>query len=118
MQSGNLRSLSKHHKPVDDHESIYLIDELLEWKRRQVTEDTGRELSENQLAEILQHLERSLAGLTEVKLTVHPVGVIESGSNRLIIPLAGLANTTLSTPEQERYLGVQVADEGLVPGHP
>lgn len=105
----------KHHKPVDDHESVYGVDELLGWKRRQVAEGTGRELSEHQLAQIVQHLEQSLAVLTKVKLTVRPVGVIHTGFNRISIPLAGLAMTTVSTPERDRYLGVEVVNEGLVP---
>jgi hypothetical protein len=102
----------KHHKPVDDHESIYQVDELLDWKRCQVAASTGRELSEYQLTQIVQHLEQSL---TEVKLTVRPVGVIHTGFTQISIPLAGLVTTTVSTPEQDRYLGVEVINEGLVP---
>ncbi len=104
----------KHHKAVDAHESIYSVEELLDWKTRQVTEGTDRELSDDQLAQIVQYVERSLAALVEVKLTVRPVGLIHFGAIWMTIPLSGLATTTVSVPDQERYLGVEVVNEGLV----
>jgi hypothetical protein len=104
-----------HHKPVDDHESVYRIDELLDWKRRQAAEGTGRKLSEHELAQIIQHLDQLLAALTEVKVTVRPVSVIHTGCRGISIPLMGLETTTISVPEQARYLGVEVVNEGLVP---
>ncbi|GAA2329093.1 hypothetical protein GCM10010170_006280 [Dactylosporangium salmoneum] len=44
-----------HHKPVDDHASIYPVAELLKWKRQQVSTSPSGELSERQVAEIIRH---------------------------------------------------------------
>jgi len=88
LAGSNVVESARHHKPVDDHESVYHVNELLDWKRRQVAEGTGRELSEHQLGQIVQHLEQSLAALTEAKLTDRPVGVIHTGFSRISIPLA------------------------------
>ncbi|WP_426508551.1 hypothetical protein ACPPVO_58725 [Dactylosporangium sp. McL0621] len=44
-----------HHKPVDDHASVYPVAELLEWKRQQVSAGFGSELSEREVAEIIRH---------------------------------------------------------------
>lgn len=48
-----------------------------------------------------------------MKLTVRPVSVIHIGFNRISIPLAGLATTTVCTPEQDR-----LGDEPAAVGHP
>ncbi|MFI2561103.1 HNH endonuclease signature motif containing protein [Nocardia farcinica] len=104
----------KHHKAVDAHESIYSVEELLDWKAHQLAEGANRELSDDQLAQIVEHVERSLAALVEVKLTVRPVGMIHFGTSWMTIPLPGLATTTVSAPDQERYMGVEVVNEGLV----
>jgi len=104
----------KHHKAVDDHDSIYSVEELLDWKARQVAESMNRELSDTQLAQIVQYVEETLAALVEVRLTTQPVGMIHFGMTWMTIPLSGLATTTVSTPDQERYLGVEVVNEGLV----
>jgi hypothetical protein len=44
-----------HHKPVDDHESAYTIEELIDWKTRQVASGPQREFSEQQLAQVMHH---------------------------------------------------------------
>ena len=62
----------KHHKSVDDHESTYRVEELLDWKARQVTEGTNLDLPEDQLVQIVKQVERSLAALVEAQLTVQP----------------------------------------------
>ena len=39
----------KHHRPVDRHESVYLVDELLEWKAQQrANAGTGTPLSDTE----------------------------------------------------------------------
>jgi hypothetical protein len=104
----------KHHKAVDDHESIYSTEELLDWKTHQVAESSNRNLSDEQLAQIVQHVERSFAALVEVRLVVRPVGMIHFGATWMPLPLSGLSTTTVSAPDQERYLGVEVVNQGLV----
>ncbi|WP_143466817.1 hypothetical protein [Lentzea kentuckyensis] len=47
----------EHHKPVDDHESVYTIDELLEWKQRQAAEQTRLDLTDELLNKVVEHLE-------------------------------------------------------------
>ncbi|MDI3409273.1 hypothetical protein [Streptomyces cavernicola] len=47
----------KHHPPVDQHESIYSVEELEEWKAAQ-TAQSGRVLPEGELPEIIAALER------------------------------------------------------------
>jgi hypothetical protein len=81
-----------HHKPVDDHESVYAIAELVDWKTQQVASGTQREFSEQQLAQVMQYVERALTTLSEVRLAVRPVGVIIAGNHRMQVPLAGLAH--------------------------
>jgi len=49
----------KHHKPVDDHESTYTVEELLAWKQQQIAEGSGSDLTGPQLAQILRHIEDS-----------------------------------------------------------
>jgi len=44
-----------HHKPVDEHASIYPVEELLEWKRRQVSATPTPTLTEPQIAAVVQH---------------------------------------------------------------
>jgi hypothetical protein len=51
-----------HHKPVDDHESVYPVSELLEWKRRQVAAAPERDLSEGQVAQIVHHYDLNSLG--------------------------------------------------------
>lgn len=104
----------KHHRPVDQHDSEYSIDELLEWKRVQVSTGSDRQFSAEQLDQIVQQVVGSLAAtLTEVKLTVHPVGLVHIGQGWLTVPLSSLAATTSDAP-QTQYLGVNVVNEGLV----
>jgi hypothetical protein len=103
-----------HHKPVDDHESVYTIEELVGWKTQQVASGTQREFSEQQLAQVMQYVERALTALSEVRLAVQPIGVIIAGNTRMSVPLAGLARTTVSVTDQDRYLGVEIVNEGLV----
>ncbi|WP_155370619.1 hypothetical protein [Catellatospora vulcania] len=43
-----------HHKPVDDHTSIYAVDELLEWKHHQISVSTSQ-LTDRQITKIVQH---------------------------------------------------------------
>jgi hypothetical protein len=62
-QEENLLLLcAKHHKPVDDHDSVYPTEELLEWKRKQVADGTPRELSDQQVERIFRHYDLSRLG--------------------------------------------------------
>ncbi|TQM85490.1 hypothetical protein FHX81_7976 [Saccharothrix saharensis] len=45
----------KHHKAVDDHESVYPIEELVAWKAGQAAGGPGRELSTRQVERIYRH---------------------------------------------------------------
>jgi hypothetical protein len=44
-----------HHKPVDDHASVYPTGELLEWKRKQVVVSSEVTLTEPQIADVIRH---------------------------------------------------------------
>lgn len=51
-----------HHKPVDDHESVYPVDELLAWKRDQIAAASDRDLSEGQVEQIFLHYDLNRLG--------------------------------------------------------
>ncbi|MEU4526541.1 HNH endonuclease signature motif containing protein [Amycolatopsis sp. NPDC024027] len=51
-----------HHKPVDDHESIYPVEELLAWKRNQVAAANDQTLSEGQVEQIFLHYDLNRLG--------------------------------------------------------
>ncbi|MCX2950196.1 HNH endonuclease signature motif containing protein [Lentzea sp. NEAU-D7] len=54
-----------HHKPVDDHESTYSIDELLDWKRLQTAGGTGLELADHQLSQVIRFLSEVARGVVQ-----------------------------------------------------
>ncbi|WP_432877413.1 hypothetical protein ACQPYH_28675 [Kribbella sp. CA-245084] len=104
-----------HHRPVDHHESVYPIEELLEWKRRQVAEArTARRFSDEQIAQIAGQVQSALAALYEVRLTVQPVGLILTAEGFVRTPLLSLSEVTV-TGDLGHYLGIEVVNEGLVP---
>jgi len=105
----------KHHKPVDDNGSVYPVDELLEWKSRQIAASASRGLSGQQVQQIVQQVQLAFATLAEVRLSVQAVGLINIGKGLVTTPLAGLAATTLSVPDHGRYLGVRVVNEAQAP---
>jgi hypothetical protein len=69
-----------HHKPVDDHESLYPVDELLRWKREQTaTASSNRDLTEGQVERIFLHYDLDRLGHEGFEkmcqaLTVHVLG--------------------------------------------
>ncbi|WP_326957557.1 hypothetical protein [Amycolatopsis sp. NBC_01286] len=68
-----------HHKPVDDHESIYPVDELLDWKREQTAAASDRSLTEGQVEQIFLHYDLNRLGREGFEkicqaLTVHVLG--------------------------------------------
>lgn len=68
-----------HHKPVDEHASIYPVEELLEWKRRQVSA-TSMPLTEPQIAAVVQHYDLN---------SLEPMG-FESLSQALMVRVFGV----------------------------
>jgi hypothetical protein len=69
----------KHHKPVDDHESAYPVDELLDWKRTQVAVMSDQNLSDGQVERIFVHYDLNRLGHDGFEkmcqaLTVHVLG--------------------------------------------
>lgn len=54
-----------HHHPVDDDESKYTIEELLDWKKNQVTDRGGFIVGDNDITEIAARLESSLDQLVK-----------------------------------------------------
>ncbi|WP_432855263.1 hypothetical protein ACQPXB_21955 [Amycolatopsis sp. CA-161197] len=67
----------KHHKPVDDHESVYPVAELLSWKREQTA--AGGDLSEHQVERIFLHDDLNRLGPDAFEkmcqaLTMHVLG--------------------------------------------
>ncbi|MEV0436588.1 HNH endonuclease signature motif containing protein [Nocardia sp. NPDC050413] len=99
----------KHHKPVDDHASVYRTGELLEWKRDQVSKGSVRTLSDAEVAQISVYLKQ----LTQADLRVEAVGVAYIESARISVPLNMLAALPISV--SERFLGVTVTNDGLAP---
>lgn len=51
-----------HHKPVDEHASIYPVDELLQWKAQQIRDGIQREVSDQDVARIVRHYELTELG--------------------------------------------------------
>jgi hypothetical protein len=104
----------EHHHPVDRHESIYPIEELLQWKKLQIAQGVGRVLSDNDLTQILRYVQQSLSALIEVSLRVRPVALIHhSGIVWTRFPLRAFSTVRIQGGESERYLGVEVVNDGL-----
>lgn len=101
---------SKHHKVVDDHPSKYRADELIEWKKYQVADRTGRTLSDSEVAQISD----SPKG-TETSLEVEAVGVADIRGAWISVPLQALPG--LDVPDSDRYLGVTVTNTGRLPAN-
>src|SRR5579884_1313782 len=53
----------KHHTPVDQNESVFTTDELLEWKVAQRAQVGGTEVSDGELANLMRTLESTLSAM-------------------------------------------------------
>ena len=52
-----------HHDHVDKHEHAYTVEELLEWKRRQVAQGRGCEVTDDEIEPLAQKLDEFIAAL-------------------------------------------------------
>lgn len=96
----------KHHKAVDDHESVYPIDELVAWKASQVAGGPGRELSTQQVERIYRHYDLGDLG---------PVG-FEQVCQALAIHVLG--SETVIPDRYGRDLGADAFFEGKARSYP
>jgi hypothetical protein len=120
---GNLLLLcGVHHHPVDRNESTYTIEELQQWKEKQVAEGGGFTLRDDEIAALAARLESALDELvraTRPQLRVQVVGgrIPHGMSNVVRIDLAafeehGRRAAHLYRPE--RLVGVEAENQGPV----
>ena len=115
-ESENLLLLcGKHHPAVDQNESVFTAEELLEWKAAQVATATGVTVSDSDVAVLMQSLQSSLAVLTElleVRIDVRVRGGKVIGDGAIVMPLEALATTHIEGFDAPRLLaGVEVVNQ-------
>ncbi|WP_433229197.1 hypothetical protein [Actinomadura formosensis] len=99
----------EHHNWVDEHPDLYPAEELIAWKRAQVAQDSGIDLSDSQIAQVLDALTKPAA---EVEL----VGVVGLGVSWLAVPFGACGTAEfLNAKDMKNYLGVRVTNTGPVP---
>ncbi|WP_143662033.1 hypothetical protein [Streptomyces glaucescens] len=103
-----------HHLPVDQHESVYTVEELEEWKEAQ-TAQAGRRLSSQEFLEITRQLQQAVAELTDVNLDVLTVGGrgVE-GMHILMAPLSAAPSLVTDEDDGAAYIGVRTVNRGLM----
>jgi hypothetical protein len=96
----------QHHNLIDDHPQVYPVDELVEWREKQIRQEGGSGLDESQIKRIVD-------AILEVRATVDLVGVIETFAGDILVPIEDLNGTeSLNFGENDRFLGVNVANSG------
>ena len=104
----------KHHPAVDQHDSVYSVEELEEWKAEQIAQ-SGTRLSAAESAEIIEHIRQTLSRLTEVDVVVELRGGRGVGGGMVTGPLEAMMEVTSSEDDGTAYFVVQVSNQGLAP---
>ncbi len=106
----------KHHRPVDQNESVYTTEELLLWKAEQVAQSGGTVVSDAQLTSLVRTLESSLSTLQaamQVAVDVDAAGGQVVDGSVIAMPLEGLSQITIGGEANPRLLvGVKVMNKG------
>ncbi|MGA5215214.1 HNH endonuclease [Streptomyces cinereoruber] len=98
----------KHHKWVDAHEDAYPTDELLAWKKRQITESRSAGLSASQL-------DRVVAAFTTPRADVEVVGVLRLEGEDVTTKIEAFGKIgTTPAHSAERLLGVRTSNVGAI----
>ncbi|MEW2163597.1 hypothetical protein AB0912_11440 [Streptomyces sp. NPDC007084] len=104
----------QHHPPVDQHESVYTVEELEEWKASQVAQ-TGTQLSSFESRQVIDQILQRLVELTEVKVAVELRGGRGVPSGVITGPLDSLMEMRSDDFNGQTYIVVQVSNVGYVP---
>lgn len=98
----------QHHVWIDDHPDLYSVDELLDWREKQIRQEGGSGLDESQIARIVE-------AILEVRASTELLGVIEVGAGRISVPISELKETRLlNSDESGRFIGVSVTNHGAI----
>lgn len=103
-----------HHTPVDQHESSYSVDELLEWKAAQVAQE-GTPLSASDSHQVFEQIIQMLATLTEIQVSVELRGGRGTSDGMATGPLDSLMKTESTSFTGEKFIVVEVKNSGFVP---
>lgn len=108
----------KHHAAVDQNESVFETEELLQWKAAQVAQTGGTVVSDVDIAIHVRSLQSSLDAVLEVfraAVTVSITGGEVVADGLLAMPLGGLGRVAVSgLPAGERFLSVEVVNVSAV----
>jgi hypothetical protein len=119
-EAGNLLLLcGKHHTPVDQNESVFTTEELLDWKAAQVAQGGGTVVTDADIANLATSLQSALAVLLEalsVSVEVALVGGRSTPRGALAMPIEGLQRIKVVQGEvgRELLVGVEVTNHGGV----
>lgn len=115
MEENLLLLCGKHHGVVDQNDSVFTTEELLEWKVAQVAQAGGTVVTDHDLAGMIQTLESSLSALHSLLRVAVELGVVgcwRVGSGGVVAPLAGALGVTFPDGEKgELAIGVQVVNK-------
>lgn len=104
----------KHHTPVDQNESVFTVDELLEWKVEQVAQGTGTVITDTDILNLVETLESTLSALYEalqVVLAIDVVGGRPEAGGIVTMPLEGLRSIE-GLSSDVALIGVKVVNQG------
>ena len=106
----------KHHTPVDQNESVFTTDELLEWKVAQRAQVGGTEVSDGELANLMRTLESTLSAMRaalQIAVDVSAAGGRAVHGRIMTMPLEGLTDITVERGEDVALLiGARVVNKG------
>jgi hypothetical protein len=105
----------KHHTPVDQNESVFTAEELLEWKAVQLVQGVGTVVTDNDLANLMETLESTLSALYDalrVAVSLDLVAGRPEGTAIIVMPLEGIREITMPTSSKTVLIGVKVVNKG------
>ncbi|MFE3022108.1 hypothetical protein [Streptomyces sp. NPDC059256] len=98
----------KHHKWVDDFQDDYTVEDLPEWKQRQVAQGRSVSLTEAQI-------ELVFLAFTTPKAEVDVVGVIRVDGDGITSKIESFPKVKpVNAQSEERFLGVRVSNVGAI----
>ncbi|MFF4298069.1 HNH endonuclease signature motif containing protein [Streptomyces vinaceus] len=98
----------KHHVWIDDFEDDYPVDELLDWKRRQVAQGRSAGLTESQAEQIF-------ITLTTPRAEAEAVGVLRAGGEGVISKIENFKDIKpVNADSVEAFPGVRISNVGVI----